>query len=229
MNSEKGGNSTLAYLNRPVEVTTYPLATFPFPDLVREYLNVFDLSRLHELLDIPAAPVTRETDQSTWAHRRFYTNQGGSQFQLYYRRFIAQFIAPLFNYEPLVFQAVPTFRVQQPHNLAVGEFHRDSDYNHPLTEVNFWVPLTRAGHTSSVFIEEVGGFPVNPTLNPGDLLIFDGANLRHGNKINLTGKTRVSFDFRVIRKQDYQPSTDLTVNTHLSFAVGGYYDILGPR
>ena len=27
-------------------------------------------------------------------------------------------------------------------NLGVGEFHRDSDYEHPLEEINFLVPVT---------------------------------------------------------------------------------------
>jgi hypothetical protein len=30
-----------------------------------------------------------------------------------------------------LYQRIPTFRVQLPDNEAVGEFHRDSDYNPP--------------------------------------------------------------------------------------------------
>ena len=32
----------------------------------------------------------------------------------------------------------------------------------------------------------------------GQMLVFDGANLEHGNRINRSDETRVSFDFRVI-------------------------------
>jgi hypothetical protein len=50
--------------------------------------------------------------------------------------------------------------------------------------------------------------------------------LKHGNKINTTKKTRVSFDFRVIPKSEYRPSSHNSVNTGLKFKIGEYYDFI---
>ena len=44
-----------------------------------------------------------------------------------------------FLIEKIVYQAKPTLRVQFPGNKAVGGWHRDRDYNHPIDEINFWV------------------------------------------------------------------------------------------
>ena len=59
------------------------------------------------------------------------------------------------------------------------------------------------------------------------MLVFDGVNLAHGNKLNETGKTRVSFDFRVIARSQYRPRHDAqSVNTGARFEIGGYFEEL---
>ena len=59
----------------------------------------------------------------------------------------------------------------------------------------------------------------------GNIIQWDGSNLSHGNKINKTGKCRVSMDFRVISKSNYIESNHLTINTKIKFGIGGYYKI----
>ena len=41
----------MAYLHEPVEILEYDEDAFPFRQLVREHLNVYDLSRLGELIE----------------------------------------------------------------------------------------------------------------------------------------------------------------------------------
>ena len=74
------------------------------------------------------------------------------------------------------------------------------DYGHNPKEINFFVPQTPAFETNTLWIEsEEGKEDFEPvTLKPGEFLRFDGANLMHGAKENHTGKTRVSFDFRIM-------------------------------
>lgn len=60
----------------------------------------------------------------------------------------------------------------------------------------------------------------------GEVLVFDGVNLAHGNKVNDTAKSRVSFDFRVIPRSEYRPRSDVSVNTGVRFEIGGYFDEL---
>jgi ectoine hydroxylase-related dioxygenase (phytanoyl-CoA dioxygenase family) len=211
----------MAYLNAPVEIVDYDEGAFPFRQLVREHLNVYDLSRLHELIQVEGV-FKRENDQSTWAHRRFY--EIGEGFLDTYRSFIREFAEPLFG-EELVYQRMPSFRVHLPDNLAVGEFHRDADYNHMPAAVNLWIPLTPTWGNNSVWIEQDDEMTA-PSLAPGQALLFDGVGLYHGNKLNDTGKTRVSFDIRVVPRSKFVPSGKKSVNTGVSMDIGGYYETL---
>src|SRR5947199_244560 len=78
--------------------------------------------------------------------------------------------------EAIAYQRVPTFRVQVPGNLSVGEFHRDKDYNHTEQEINWWVPLTPAYESNTVWLEtepDKGDyFPC--AMEPGEILVFSG-------------------------------------------------------
>jgi hypothetical protein len=56
--------------------------------------------------------------------------------------------------------------------------------------------------------------------------MWDASNLLHGNKLNSEITTRVSFDFRVIPKSRYIPSTYGSINMNSQFAIGGYYEML---
>lgn len=211
----------MAYLNAPVEIVDYDEDAFPFRRLVREHLNVYDLSRLNELIDVDGV-FERRTDQSTWAHRRFY--EIGDKFHETYRAFVRDFVAPLFG-EAVVFQRMPTFRVHLPGNVAVGEFHRDTDYNHSSAAVNLWIPLTPTWGNNSVWIEQDGEMAA-PSLVPGQILLFDGVGLVHGNKLNDTDRTRVSFDIRVVPQSKFVPSGKKSVNMGVKMEIGGYYELL---
>ena len=80
-------------------------------------------------------------------------------------------------------------------NLAVGGYHKDRDYNHSEHEINFFVPLTEAFDSNTVWVEseeDKGDFsPMEASY--GEYYMWNGANLTHGNKKNDTGRTRVSF------------------------------------
>ena len=59
----------------------------------------------------------------------------------------------------------------------------------------------------------------------GECIEWDGSNLKHGNKENLTTETRVSVDFRIIPKSRYlETDNNLSINTKLPFAICGYYE-----
>lgn len=163
-------------------------------------------------------------DQNTTAHALFY-----HQFDLIrplYEKFIETQIMPLFD-DDLCVQTVPTFRLSMPGGMAVQEFHRDGDYHHQASTVNFWLPLTRAFATNTVWIEsepDTGDFaPVN--LDIGQYLEFDAIKLRHGNVPNETGVSRVSFDFRVIPRRHYHDTDLRTVTNDTRLALGSYYSL----
>jgi hypothetical protein len=205
-------------------VVGYDVDRYPFPAVIADYLGTERLDEIHEGTDV--ALLTREKDQSTQFHRAYY-DSFGPDFERVYKQFLTDVVRPFVG-EHLVYQRIPTFRVHLPGNIAVGEFHRDRDYSHGTGEINFWLPVTRAWDTNAVWIEsEEGAKDFRPyPVEVGEMLVFDGVNLAHGNKMNETGKTRVSFDFRVIPRSEYRPRTDVSVNTGVRFEIGGYFDEL---
>ena len=197
-------------------VIHYPVVRYDFPAIIRHCLGGFEL----DWLDANVPMATRETDQKTRWHQLFYKAE--TAWWPLYRSFISEFIAPLFQ-EPFFFQAIPTFRVHLRANKAVGEYHRDSDYGHPDGTVNFWLPLTIARSSNSIWIDD-GDQPRSVTAYPGDLIVFDAVHRRHGNEINVTGRTRVSMDFRCLPVRLYRDTAARSVNMGLRFAPGEYYE-----
>jgi hypothetical protein len=188
--------------------------------------GIFGTSRLESLHDSSIGILKRGNDQSTEFHRKFYENfTGDGDIHSAYLKFIDDVIAPIFG-EPFCYQAVPTFRIHLPGNVAVGEFHKDGDYNHSPGEVNFWVPFTKASGTNSVFIETaLGSGEFKPAdVSYGEVLTFDAVRWLHGNRLNDSGQTRVSFDFRCVAMSLYRPTGLKTVNVGKTLEIGDYFE-----
>lgn len=201
----------------PWTLHRYSVHRYPFSEIVVNALGVRGLTTL--AADLPRR--TWQTDQQSPWHALFYAS-----FEEWHDRFddlVRKVIAPIIN-EPFYYQRVPTFRVQLPGNTAVGEFHKDTTYNHPADEQTFWLPLTDAGGTSSVWIEGDDGDLYAPSVIPGQIVQFSAATRSHGNVINETGQARVSFDFRCLPVR-LLPKTEgpPTKHTKLRFVPGGYY------
>ena len=154
-------------------------------------------------------------------------NNRGSFLKLY-DKFIIYLAKNIFK-ENIVYQSKPTLRVHWPNNLAVGDFHRDRDYNHPNEEINFWVPITKANNTNTIWIEsdydKKDYRPIN--LLYGQYIYFD-SGLLHGNKMNIENKTRISFDFRIIPASKWDKnkySKKKSISRKKKFIVGDYYKI----
>ena len=185
------------------------------PELAKCAQNAIDcdvLAEAHKVFADSAVPT-----------RLFHANR--SKFLVEYRKLVSYLSSHVFG-EDLVFQAVPNLRFQFPGDTAVDSWHRDSDFGHSLDEVNLWIPLTEATDSSTIWIEtSQGATSYIPVLVPvGRCLVFDGANLSHGNVLNDSSRTRVSFDFRVVRKSQYRDREDVRSIRHgLAFKVGEYF------
>jgi hypothetical protein len=207
----------------------YDTQRFPFANVLRDLFSshlggdVGDLARLHDLAAVSYPVFSEHTDQSTVFHSTFYKHMEEAFLPLY-RDFMKEFVQPRY-YAPLVFQRVPTFRVHLPGNLSVGSFHRDSDFGHDAAEQNWWLPCTEARDTSAVWVESVpgrGDYQPREAIY-GEVILFDGANLVHGNKINKTGQTRVSFDFRVVPRSEFRESQTASMTANKKFTLGDYW------
>ncbi len=205
-------------------VHQYDPTRFDFVSVLRRIYGIDDLASLAP--EAPLELLTWENDQSTDFHAAFY-RVFDSEVRDLYREFVANLVPEVLGTKEFCFQRVPTFRVHLPNNMAVCEFHTDADFNHGPGEINFWVPFTRTWGTNTVWVEqEVGRGDYQPAeLVPGQVVVFDGVHLRHGNKINDTGSTRVSFDFRCIPMADYAPS-NLRTATKRGLWIGEYFDVL---
>jgi len=209
----------------------YSIEQFNFVNFIKQAFNIDDLENIHRASDFSYQnKFKRENDQSTHYHKLFYDLARTETFQELYIEFIRGTIKPRYE-NGIVYQRIPTFRLQFPNNIAVGEYHKDKNYRNgewaaAVKELNYFLPLTRATGTNTIWaesIEDKGDFSPMEAIY-GEVIEWDGSNLKHGNKENTEGFTRISMDFRVISKQNYIPSTHASINTKTTFAIGGYYN-----
>ena len=62
--------------------------------------------------------------------------------------------------------------------------------------------------------------------NYGEYYIWNGANLLHGNKTNLTDKTRISVDFRFMPLSKYEENDKVSITNKTKMTIGEYYSIM---
>lgn len=205
-----------------MKIYNYNTKSFPFKEIISNILETDKLEKIHEIKNYEI--FSREKDQSSDWHKKYYNNF--NKFNELYVKFIKEVVKPIFNNEEIVYQKIPTFRVQLVGNLGVGQFHRDRDYNHGVDEINFWLPFVNVYGNNSIWVEsEEGKNDFHPIkLDYGQILEFDGANLLHGNKINDSNSTRVSVDFRVLKYKNFKPSDKGSINMNSKFDIGGYFE-----
>mgnify|MGYP001227212261 CR=1 FL=1 len=204
----------------------YNLEDYDFVGHARKVFSCDDLSLVHEKHGVNFGVLTFDTDQSTLFHRMWYSQGKKSNFYSIYRRFIENEIRPLFD-ESIIYQKIPTFRTQVPNNLGVAEWHRDSDYSHFRGEMNIFLPLTRAHDTATVWTESAEGREDYAPLNadPGEFYVWLGSVWNHGNKMNDTGVSRVSIDFRVMPLAQYKETDNVSTTYKMKMTIGEYFEI----
>tara|TARA_R100000008_G_scaffold80415_1_gene62805 strand:- start:386 stop:2221 length:1836 start_codon:yes stop_codon:yes gene_type:complete len=207
----------------------YDIEKYNFRELLCEMFGRDDLENLHDSVSYSEL-FSQKTEQSTIYHKEFYRQIRGSKFLKTYNQFIADCIKPHFD-DRIVYQKIPTFRTQFLNNISVGKYHKDKDYNHNEKEVNCYMSLTDSINTNAVWAEseeDRGDYkPLNAKY--GEFILWDGANCRHGNKENVEGFTRISFDFRVMKYSDYDKNErqgKLTGHAKVPMLIGDYYEVM---
>ena len=193
------------------EVLTYDPARYPFRKLIAGYIGRDDLEDLRAAYDSDPAPensLYKNMEQSPVFQTMYdgLASPAGQEFYRTYEAFVREVIRPQYA-GPLYYQTKPSHRILFADVPGQSRFHRDADYGHDPAEVNYWVTLTPAYDTNTIWIEsEAGKADYRPVeAGPGQYVRFRGSTLAHGAKNNSTGKSRVSFDFRVI-PADQAPS-----------------------
>jgi len=207
---------------------TFDREEYKFRSEVEGMFQTNDLEHIHEVEDCSFGILSFATDQRTKLHKTFYSQVRESNFLNVYHKFLKEVILPKFN-QDILYQKIPTFRAQVPNNISVAEFHKDKSYSHSPHEVNIFLPLTPAKDTSTIWVEseeDLGDYsPMNADY--GEYYIWNGSNLKHGNKINTTGMTRFSIDFRILPYKNYDDS-DIkeTVTTKTKLTLGDYFELM---
>ena len=166
----------------------------------------------------------RENDQNTLAHKVFYSNFS-SLIKPLYDKFQREIITEIIGV-PFYYQVIPTFRIGVPGNKFVGEYHKDSKYNHQSYEVNFNLGISnylgQAALKTETF-KNSGIFTTKECLY-GQIFSFDHIDCLHGSDENLSNLTMVSFDFRIAIKSLYfEDERASSVNMKTSFSPGSYF------
>jgi len=197
--------------NSPIEIFEYDLEKYNFPKIIADFLET-DADSLDELKinpenhDLESIDSLYKNMERTKAYENLYgglNSDKGKRFYETFNQFVEEVIRPTYD-ETIYYQSKPTHRILYANSEGVSRFHRDRDYGHSTYEINYFVPQTRAFGTNTVWIEsEEGKGDFTPMeLVPGQFARFDGPNLLHGAKLNTSGKTRISFDFRVVKNSD---------------------------
>lgn len=186
-----------------MELYEYDIAAYNFPQIIADYLRVDDLASLRSDVEDAAGQnsLYKNMEQAT-PYRRLYAclnGPAGQRFYDTYQRFVREVIQPQYG-EAIFYQQRPSHRILFSNNPGASRFHRDRDYGHSPVEINYSVPQTDAFGTNTFWIESEEGkedfAPIEMRL--GQFVRFHGASLMHGAKANTTGRSRVSFDFRVV-------------------------------
>lgn len=95
-------------------------------------------------------------------------------------------------------QEVAMMRVNFHGSRAILRFHKDQEYGQKPNTINVWVPVTSVYGSNSMYVESYPGLsdftPIE--LECGQALMFYGTDLLHGTLDNVSGGTRISYDFR---------------------------------
>ena len=200
----------------------YSIKEFPFKNII-EGMYGCELDNLHKYLG-NFDHFKREKDQSTLAHKVFYSNFH-DKVKPIYEKFIHKVIRNILKPNKFYYQVIPTFRIGLPGNRFVGEFHKDSYYNHQNYEINFNLGLSNYFGKASLITEK------SPNSNDwtklecpyGTIFSFDHIDCMHGSDLNDSDKTMVSFDFRLALSEIYFESNSSSINCKSAFKPGGYF------
>lgn len=195
--------------------------------------NLSRLEDLHEIFEDHQKLLMKGTDQSTIFHRKIYStfddpNYFLSEFWKSYRKLSLEIVNILKNqtgyFGEWAIQRYPTIRLQFPKNVSVFEFHRDSNYSHPIGEINCFYAINKCFNTSALQVEKNLGFedyvPLN--LKPGQYALLNTSIYKHGDLLNETKKTRISMDLRFIPNSKLN-SEKLSLTKGVRFNSNSYF------
>jgi hypothetical protein len=214
-----------------------------------------ELCDFHELLDtdefiekkndiLTIREIGKNDTNSVFIKDYYSFIDSNSLFFDFYLDFICKYIKPLFPEEEyLIYQSTPNLRISFPGSTAIGKrdidptpdiigIHRDAEFNHSCEEINFIIPLTDMYDTNSIYYEQSINSNIHPenflnlNITPNNFFMCYFNKLLHYNRINTTGKTRMSLDFRIIPYSKYIEKPMNSISHNKKMTIGEYYKLI---
>jgi hypothetical protein len=214
-----------------------------------------ELDKLHTLLDTDKIsiedkkfyndiPIFGQTDRNSIFIKDFYMYYDTNPIlKNKYMEFVKKNIKPAFGNEHLVIQKTPNLRVHIPNNSNIGKrksdpndsiigLHYDRELGHPIEELNVIVAITDMYNTNSIYYEPFPNSYLqcnhynNLQLKKNNYWYGNLNQCKHYNKINLTNKTRISLDFRIIPYSKYKKTQNKSVTFNNKFIIDDYYILI---
>ena len=223
---------------------SYNIEKYNFVKIIKKIFDNWDnsIENIHNFYEdsINDEQVTIDTDTCTKYHQKYYKSPYYNEMIILYQQFVKEVVLPLFNCDDteFVIQKEPSFRVSPPNNTALGfrpnmgdpedkiGLHCDRDYAHPDTEINFMLTFGNQYGNNSCYVETE---PHNNNfvaleMKYGEFISFYGNKCRHFNRVNDTGISRVSIDFRVMPLSKYDSNcSNQSLHSKRKFIIGDYY------
>jgi len=212
-----------------MEIYKFDTKKYHFRNIIQDYFGTLELEDIYDPeLKLESAEECLNTKYHNLYEHKVHTDP---RLIITYKKFIKEYVSKIFNFE-ILFERRPLIRIHQKNNISTFDYHIDSTYLTPdgvydifKHEINFWMPLTKAYGTNSLWVESCqnkGDYsPINSCY--GELIRFDGANLYHGTEINKTGQTRVSLDFRILPKKILKDNQK-NLTSSVKDEIYSYYD-----
>ena len=126
----------------------YPVRDFPFAQLFVDRLNSVAPPSKH-ISELEKLHTKYEREEIAGLYQTLYAFVAEPEFQTLYREFIREYVFGVVGTTGS-FQGRPGIRIHPPNGKTV-QFHCDEWYGHGPDVINFWMPLTRAFSTNTLF------------------------------------------------------------------------------
>jgi len=226
-------------------ILEYDTERYPFREAIADILNTAPdiLDTIHETAEGKLALADEQAGSNKRRRGkqphflRMWTSSGQTEARQRFNRILHQFVEEFVSLHmgeegervEVAYQREPTFRVVLPSGEEYGYQHCDADYHHPPAEVNWWLPLTTVFGSNTLHTESQPGkgdfLPVE--LSYGEVFRFYGNMCQHFTLPNTSGRTRVSFDLRVLALAQHVDSWTDRLGRQSLFQVGAYYTRAG--
>lgn len=200
---------------------------YDYQDILENLDKLFETDKITERdKDYHRQIQTWETDRQSLFIKDYHEYVDNmEEFDKTYKAFINENIMPLYPEETrLIIQKTPNIRFSFPNVSALGRdkndpenmigLHKDSDFGHSIYEMNYIIPITRMFSTNSIYYENESKTNYeNLDLETSEFCEIYLNQINHCNKKNETGKTRISFDIRIIPESKYMENYESFKNT----------------